>query len=295
MTDQPKFHSVLSFLILFAFALLQGCSSKPKLEVTGDTVKPYDLALDAAFQEVEIAQRKPAASQISLKERLKFDLGRLQGSVQVAVFSKIGNLTSKKREAVSSNYAGPVFFEISAQRLLSCAKLKKETTPRWRIQEFFDQGASDQAVCGIFRVRPSGVRSRNFRKRSEVQEMRLYVSDDFRPHGLEVEFLEDGETQVSRPLKLDPEIPGGVSLAMFPVDLPILSQILQYEKRIVNLPQDPKFQSRFRKAKLSICEEGYQFSYRDAYGVENQVTWCEGSSWPSIVETPSYLAILKRS
>ena len=278
--------SIVRALGALAALSLFACSS------AGKKADPYAYSVNQAFGEIEAppSNRMPATDVITA---LQADFASLRNGYEIAVFPKVTNRTRKSRRAPRRSFAGPVLFEVSAQRLLECGKLMQEDSPQWQAKDAFQGEVQDQDLCAILRFR---IKSGQTGLHDEIRELRLYLSSGYRAHAWDIDVQAGLHGEIAtRRLKLDPKDPASSALTLYPVDLPALDRIVSLKREPLSIPADAGFRAKLTKSRIALCAEAYSIPYRDAYESNNQVYWCAGDAWPSWVETERSIAVLKVS
>ncbi len=281
-----------------AITALGSCASRERSEVG---TQAYNQALSRAFDEVKARspEGRDVASAQSLAALAGADLSRLRGSIEVVVFPKFSNLGDKDASTVRFDFGRPTTYTFNVVRNLECQKLVKENSAKWAHRENFKDVASSDLDCAILRVVQSEPkRSVANARQGDIKEAHLYLDSDYAVYGYDYEIRRTRRDSEVVHVKTDATAASGSSgLGMLPIDLPPSNPALAIvsEDQPVRASSDAFVTRKLQELKVSFrCARSKRISYKDSYGQRNNVQWCKGDVWPTVVENDRFVAVLKR-
>ncbi len=253
------------------------------------TPRAYQSALDRAFSELDSRAVRGVASD---SRGLKPPFAKLRGRLEMLVFPKVSDLASKTSEAPLLGFSSPIRFGITAQRLLDCAKLRKEKSSKWAHREFFPEELPQGSLCAILELAQLSPKpSAGSIRRGDLKAARIYLDEAYRTHGIEFEIHEDARSTRTARVSWDSDEPSSSGLTLLPLDLPVLSRMDGVPSPLP-IPTDPYVSAKARRLGARSCSSARRYDYRDLYGNLNTVSWCAGDAWPTTMENTRFFAIL---
>lgn len=282
---------------------------------------PYETALDDAFNELDSNSSRGMASMNDSMKELGLDLKNIN-SFEMLVFpkiidhhvkrgkpvaldqSKIKSMSRQERKEYFESkmtYYEPYVYNFKVLAKGKCRKLKKRK--KYHTNKFFG-GDTFRKGQRCFVVEGRKKRPKFFGKffaeikKEDLLAVRLYLDDQFRPHGQALDIAVKSGMKKFRTvnLKNDSSENSSSGLSLFPVDLPNLSinQVNSVQSGAVRLPRNLFVIFKIKsQVKTPICSKGYQLDFKDIYGSSIMVDWCKGNNWPTTINTNRFFAILK--
>lgn len=281
-----------------ALAVLASCSSR---NTAGVGEVAYRQALNQAFDELKVfsAEGRELASVGSTVEAVGADLSKLRGSIEVVVFPKLSNMAEKSRAAIKSEFGRPSVFTFNVVRNLKCSQLVRENTSKWNHRENFKSAAASNLDCAILRINQSEPRplAANARQ-GDVKETHIYIDSQYAVYGYDFEILRNRRDSEVVRVKTDALLSSGSSgLGAVPLDLPPAqaAQAVIKGDQVVKASTDAFVNRKLAEMGIALtCSRGNRIAYKDVYGQRNNVQWCRGDVWPTVVENERFVAVLKR-
>jgi hypothetical protein len=280
-----------------ALAAFVSCSTR-----YGEGVGPqaYHRALNQAFDELKARspEGREVASERSVAQEAGADFSKLRGSIEVIVFPKFGTLAEKRASAVRLDFGRPIVYTMNVVRNLSCGKLVREGADQWSHRENFKDADArlDCAILRIFQSEPKRVVANA--RQGDVKETHLYIDSNYAVYGYDHEILRTRRDSEVVRVKTDATVASGSSgLGLAPIDLPPANAqlaILNFDRPVI-ASEDAFVKRKLQEFRVSLsCSRGTHVAYRDIYGQRNDVQWCRGDVWPTVLENDRFLAVLKR-
>ena len=317
---------LFEFVLVTSVLFVVSCASTNKLgevgksdnEVNRNTAQGdvhYQSAVDQAFEELRaINERAPAVanSNFSLEQLRKVSPGKFK----VFVFPKNSGASSKSKtesefiyknesEERLSRLLKPTEYEVSPVAISSCDQFinKNLFGNKFKAKAFFEPQLAEPKTrqCGIVEITSMKIKNANraLLKRDDVLMVRLYVDDAFNIHGFEMEKFDKAKNIQTFGVKSSKQQVSSSGLTAFPIDIPNLSilmstsaqnKILDISKKIdrVALRQIHK---KFDRGFAAKDCQGVQTNYKDYFGLETEVGWCQGLPFPQYMENSRFFAI----
>jgi hypothetical protein len=296
----------MRFLLLI---FVIGCSSSPYKKKSND---PYEVAVFDALKELELESEKIKRGVASVEPQNKFmkkAIGFKLKSIKrfkMLVFPANPNFNKKVDIGSLSgiDYASPMIFNFKTILSNSCKKLSKMR--KYNARLYFVASEIDmKKKCLVVegrQKRPKKWGKMVTRlKRDTTLAVRVYIDEDFRPFGKEVDIAVGMGKKAFKTVRLKMDVGQNLSseLSFFPIDLPnfknpINGNRLNYKSEgAVRIPKDLFVLAQVKKySKRKVCKSGYQLDMKNFLGEKVMIDFCAGSSWPFAIHTNSFFAIL---
>jgi hypothetical protein len=230
------------------------------------------------------------------------DLAKLRpGKFEVYVFPKLTNQTNKAMDADDSYLGKPQAFEVSVVAENPCKQfIQRGLFGNLRPADAFPTAlANGDRRCAIIEVTDKRLRTINraLLRANDVLMTRLFVDDTYHVHATDrVIHLNAGTVRTIRALGTENSA-GFSGLSLFPIDLP--PQTAQFaagkpaDSFRTQLDGVTLYQIRRHHSRAfttSQCSGGVM-SYRDDYGANTRIGWCQGLPWPSFIENSRFVSV----
>ncbi|MEO5666796.1 MAG: hypothetical protein ABIR96_01925 [Bdellovibrionota bacterium] len=290
---------VISKKVLATVSLvaLASCSSH---QGAGVGPQAYRQALNQAFDDLKARspEGREVASEQSIAVEAGADFSKLRGSIEVVVFPKMSNMAEKRPGVVRTQFGRPTTYSFNVVRNLECAKLVRENTDKWAHRENFKTAAAGQscAILRIFQSEPKRLVA-NVRQ-GDIKETHLYLDSDYAVYGYDYEIMRSNRESEVVHVGTDEAVASGSSgLGMIPLDLPPSNSALSVvaDNQPLHVSSDAFVNRKLQELRVSpSCSRAKKILYKDTFGQRNEVQWCQGDVWPTVVENARFVAVLKR-
>jgi len=281
-----------------ALVALVSCSSRNN---SGVGEAAYRHALNQAFDEAKALgpEGRELASAKTTVEATGAEFSKLRGSIEVVVFPKLSNMAEKSRAAIKVEFGRPTVFTMNVVRNLKCSQLVRENTNKWNHRENFKQVAETDLSCAILRINQTEPKPLVANARQgDIKETHLYIDSEYAVYGHDSEILRNRRDSEVLRVKTDATLSSGSSgLNAVPLDLPPANAALAVIKsdQVVKASSDAFVNRKLAEMGVALtCNRGTRIAYKDIYGQRNDVQWCRGDVWPTVVENGRFVAVLKR-
>lgn len=293
------------FLLLAVFAIA-ACAQKQTLPQNSGsdqfTHYPFGVRPKA------IRGRQPATS-ATIASDVGVGLSALRmispKKFEVYVYPKLNSQNVKTQIEDVTVLGKPQVFEVSPIAVLSCRELiKGEQFKKFKPNEFFDINLAQdpKSQCAIVELTDQHLKnkSRDLIRNGDVLSVRLFIDDQYKTHGYEIDKFVDSQNMKLYRIKKDPLYPMTSELGLFPVDMPTdwslyegspISKQFGSNKEFgldnLSIRQAQRFNRTFR---VTNCA-GYQYEFENYYGSPTRVSWCKGIPWPLHSENARFVSV----
>lgn len=306
--------------------LMVGCSQVPH-KIAGQAHSEYQQKLwQKVAREIDdetSTSRNPAAAE-SVASKIGFQFGDLRGknkSFELYVFPKVSQMAAMNSLKSKEVYlARPVLMSVHVPYASNCSYLKdhfNEIHPR----KYFPQDLLDgPRSCAIIEITNTRVKelSDPIRKDGDELRKRMYLDDQFRVYGIESDYYSSGPNGIelkTAGLRYDGTGASTSGISFIPSEMIVMANVesmepansksifvedVQSSKSLgYNYPPDRTMidaialrQIKRLNRKFSPPNCQYQkISYRDLLGSPGRMFWCQGASWPTVVDTVNFVAV----